>query len=165
MKNFYLFFIVLFTFTGFNLFSQEINASSQDKMMIGSIAKSDFMQEPYVNWYEDEYQNYTLDVNTLFTLKKHLDNVKIKVFFGSWCSDSRREVPRFIKMLDYMGFNYKNVEFIALDRSKTAPGYQKNIFNIQYVPTFIFFKNGKELGRIIETPEISLEKDMAKILK
>jgi hypothetical protein len=32
------------------------------------------------------------------------------------------------------------------------------------VPTFIFMKDGQELGRIVEYPLESLEKDMAKIL-
>ena len=165
MKNLYLYSIIFLLFTGFNLYSQEAQPVSKDKMMLGTVHKADFMQEPYVDWYEDEYQNYTLDVNTLSGLKNKIKNTTIKVYFGSWCSDSRREVPRFIKILDFLGFNYKNVQFIALDRNKTAPDYQKNICDIKYVPTFIFFKNGKEIGRIIETPEDTLEKDMEKILK
>ncbi len=164
MKNLYLFSILLL-FSGFNLFSQETTSVSQDKMMLGEINKAAFLQDPYADWYEDEYQNYTLDVKTLYGIKDKIKSTKIKVFFGSWCSDSRREVPRFIKLLDYLGFDYKNVQFIALDRKKAAPDYQKNIYDIQYVPTFIFFRNGKEIGRIIESPQDTLEKDIAGILK
>ena len=36
--------------------------------------------------------------------------------------------------------------------------------NIEKVPTFIFYKNGIEIGRIIESPEKSIEKDFLKIL-
>jgi hypothetical protein len=36
--------------------------------------------------------------------------------------------------------------------------------DIQRVPTFIFYKNNIEAGRIIENPETSLEQDMVKIL-
>ncbi len=165
MKRLYFYSIIFLLFTGFNLYSQETQTAAKDKMMSGTVTKADFMQDPYVDWYEDEYQNYTLDVSTLSELKNKIKNTTIKVYFGSWCSDSRREVPRFIKILDYLGFNYKNVQFIALDKSKSAPNYQKNIYNIKYVPTFIFFRNGKETGRIIETPEDTLEKDMAKILR
>ena len=165
MKRLYFYSIIFLLFTGFNLYSQETQTAAKDKMMSGTVTKADFMQDPYVDWYEDEYQNYTLDVNTLSDLKNKIKNTTIKIYFGSWCSDSRREVPRFIKILDYLGFNYKNVQFIALDKSKSAPNYQKNIYNIKYVPTFIFFRNGKETGRIIETPEDTLEKDMAKILR
>ena len=165
MKHLYFYSIIFLLFTGFKLYSQETQTAAKDKMMSGTVTKADFMQDPYVDWYEDEYQNYTLDVSTLSELKNKIKNTTIKVYFGSWCSDSRREVPRFIKILDYLGFDYKNVQFIALDRSKSAPDYQKNIYDIKYVPTFIFFRNGKETGRIIETPEDTLEKDMTKILR
>jgi hypothetical protein len=36
---------------------------------------------------------------------------------------------------------------------------------IEYVPTFIFSKNGKEINRIVEFPIFSLEKDMLDILQ
>jgi len=36
--------------------------------------------------------------------------------------------------------------------------------NITNIPTFIFYKNGKEMHRIVESPMESLEKDMLKII-
>ena len=36
--------------------------------------------------------------------------------------------------------------------------------DIQRTPTFIFFKNGVEIGRIVETPRDSLENDILKIV-
>jgi len=36
---------------------------------------------------------------------------------------------------------------------------------IEKIPTFIFIMNGKEIGRIIESPNESLEKDMLKIIR
>jgi hypothetical protein len=33
------------------------------------------------------------------------------------------------------------------------------------VPTIIFYENGKELGRIVESPEKTLETDILKILE
>jgi hypothetical protein len=35
--------------------------------------------------------------------------------------------------------------------------------NIERVPTFIFKRGGEEIGRIIETPDESLEADMLKL--
>ena len=37
-------------------------------------------------------------------------------------------------------------------------------YEIEYVPTFIFYREDKEIGRIIETPILSLEEDMLAIL-
>jgi len=87
------------------------------------------------------------------------------IYFGSWCSDSRREIPRFFKIIDYLNIDYDKIIITGLDRNKTAPNYQENKWNIQFVPTFIFLnKNKKEIGRIIETPIESLEQDFLDIL-
>lgn len=37
--------------------------------------------------------------------------------------------------------------------------------HIERVPTFIVYADGRELGRIVETPEGSLEEHLVKILK
>jgi len=39
-----------------------------------------------------------------------------------------------------------------------------DVYGVENVPTFIFFRNGEELGRIIEAPDKSLEEDMAGII-
>jgi hypothetical protein len=36
--------------------------------------------------------------------------------------------------------------------------------NIFKVPTFIFYKDGKEIGRYVEYARVSLEKDILKIV-
>ena len=145
------------------LFGQEVN-KVQEEMMIGNIKVKDFLKEPHKNWYKKEYNAYIIDLKTLKKSGKIDKKIEIMVFFGSWCGDSKREVPRFNKILDYLKVKNKNVKYIGLDRSKRAPVYIENIYNIEYVPSFIFFKNGKEIGRIIESPEESLEIDILKIM-
>ena len=36
--------------------------------------------------------------------------------------------------------------------------------NVLAVPTFIFFRNGDEIGRIIERPNDKMEREIAKIV-
>jgi thiol-disulfide isomerase/thioredoxin len=150
-------FILLSNFT----FSQSNTTLTKTSLMIGNLDKSDFQKAPYNSWYKEEYENYSLDSNALKQIK--LGSQTLLVYFGSWCSDSRREVPRFIKIMDYLNFDYNKINFVGLDREKKAPNYKKNIWDIQYVPTFIILENGIEIGRIIETPDDSLEKDLLKI--
>ncbi|MEM1407485.1 MAG: hypothetical protein AAGG59_11970, partial [Bacteroidota bacterium] len=45
-----------------------------------------------------------------------------------------------------------------------SPGREESGQNIHRVPTFIFHKNGEEIGRIVESPKESLEVDMLKIV-
>ena len=54
----------------------------------------------------------------------------------------------------------------AVNRKKEAPSGEEGPFNIQKVPTIIVQKYGKEIGRIIESPQSGyLEKDLVEILK
>jgi hypothetical protein len=53
---------------------------------------------------------------------------------------------------------------IAVDSKKQASGLDITAYDIERVPTFIIYKEGKEIGRIIETPVQSLEADLQKIL-
>lgn len=83
---------------------------------------------------------------------------------GTWCGDSKRETPRFYKVLEAAEFDLKNLEMITVNRGKKTPDNLERGFNIFRVPTFIFYKNGKEIGRYVEYPRKSLEKDMLDIL-
>ncbi len=151
-------------------FAQCKNTPNNDKkikkeevMMIGNVKKTDFLKQPFETWYKQEYKDYKTDSTTIDSV--NLNDIEIKILFGSWCSDSRREVPRFLKILDYKNYDYNELKIIGLDRNKEAPSYKNNTLNIEYVPTFVFFKNNKEIGRIIESPTNSLEKDMLSILQ
>lgn len=83
---------------------------------------------------------------------------------ATWCGDSRDWVPRFYKIMDELDFKSKNLTLICVDRDKKAPGTKVEELNIEKVPTFIFYRKKKELGRIIEVPGDLLEKDILKIL-
>ena len=45
----------------------------------------------------------------------------------------------------------------------TPDNYEKGL-NITNVPTLIFYKNGKEINRFVEFPNISLAKDLETII-
>lgn len=132
--------------------------------MIGDVKIEDFKKEPYKKWFLEEYNNYQINSNILKNLNKKQKKFKVKIYFGSWCSDSRREVPRFIRIMEAANVKAKKLQFHGLDRTKKSPDYQDNKYNIQYVPTFIFYRKGKEIGRIIETPSVTFEKDILNIL-
>ena len=58
-----------------------------------------------------------------------------------------------------------NIEVYFVDGDKTCPGLDGDKYKIELVPRFILFRNGEELGRIVETPNESLESDMYHIVK
>ncbi|MBT8395233.1 MAG: thioredoxin family protein [Flavobacteriaceae bacterium] len=147
---------------------REINKSApyQDTViLLGPADDKGFQQEPYNIWYTPNYDEYKVDSNTISELRSLIKEIEIVTFMGTWCGDSKRETPAFLKILDAVDFKRKKHNIYAVSREKTTPQKVEKDLNITNVPTFIFYKDGKEINRIVEYPIESLEKDMLKILK
>ena len=137
---------------------------NQSGDLIGLANKASFLQAPYKTWFSTKFETYNPDAATITSLKKELKGVTIKGFMGTWCGDSKRETPHIFKILEQTDFNLNNFELITVDRSKKTPDNLQKGFNIKRVPTFIFYRDGKEIGRYVEYARESLEKDMLKIV-
>ncbi|AVR45555.1 thiol reductase thioredoxin [Christiangramia fulva] len=165
-------FLILFTALVLNIgnpVQPELNnnkiTNSQSDMLLGKFQKEDLMQEPYSSWFTPAYQAYEPDKKAMKTIKKNIDDYKIKLFMGTWCHDSKRETPRLLKILDEAGFNYDNIEMYAVDYRKNTPSKAEEGLNIKRVPTIIFYKNGKEVNRFVEYAQgKNIEEDIAQIV-
>ena len=90
---------------------------------------------------------------------------EVTVFLGTWCGDSRREVPRLWKALDAAGGAVPfHIRYIAVDRQKKEPAADVEGSGIHFVPTFIVSRGGHEIGRIVEQPPHGVEKDLLALL-
>ncbi len=132
--------------------------------LIGVVSKKDFETKPFKTWFEEGYKAYNVSKEDATKLKGLLKGVKIEAFIGTWCPDSRREIPKLYKLLDKANFNYENLKFIAVDRQKKTPKNLQQGKEIERVPTFIFYKNSKEIGRFIESAKKETTKDIINIL-
>ena len=133
-------------------------------ILLGLANETGFKQEPFNTWYKSNYADYKVDDSLVDELKSLTKDIEIKTFMGTWCEDSQRETPNFYKLLDAIHFNEKNHTLITVSREKTTPQQFEKDLNITNVPTFIFYKDGKEINRIVEYPIETLEKDMVNIL-
>ena len=91
-------------------------------------------------------------------------DLKVKILFGTWCHDSEREVPRMLKLLAASGVKEDNISLISLDIRKEEPEGRAKALAVRFTPTFIFFSDDAELGRIIERPVESLQADIAEMV-
>ena len=121
------------------------------------------MVAPYQKWFEENRAAYQPVQPVVEQLKPYLKDVEMEVFMGTWCPDSREHVPVFYKVLQAAGYDPDRVKVFFLPREYGSHPLVKGK-NIIRVPTFVFYENGRELGRIIEYPMESVEKDMLKIL-
>ncbi len=155
-----------------NVSAQEVNKKIHDQarnkdVLINVCTREGITIFPeFKEMYDPIYAAYVPDAATMIELKKLVKKEKIKIVFGTWCGDSKVNVPNFFKVLDALQFKEKNVEIIAVDGSKKAENGIIDGLDIQRVPTFIVYdKKGKELGRIIEHPKATLEADLLEIYK
>ncbi len=168
--NKWLFFLLSIFFVSCSLFTGHKKLTSKKvirdgrEMLYGKITLEQLFFD-YPDW-QKEYENYQVQQSILEKLKTLEPDVKVLIFLGTWCSDSEREVPHFFKILDQANLTSKlSVELWAVDRKKNLPNNLSQKYQIEYVPTFIFFKNGQETGRIVESPEsLYLEEDVFNIL-
>ena len=106
--------------------------------------------------------NYTIDtsITSQINITK---NMSITIVFGSWCSDSHREVPRFLQIMNLLNVSEDQITIIAVNRMKEFNKIDLREMDIKLVPTFIIYRDGKELGRIVERAEI-MELELLKIV-
>jgi hypothetical protein len=169
MKTQFLF--ILIALIPFLAFTQNLNqkipdAKHNNEMLIGYCNRDGFklVNCNFDSAYNAEYPLYKPDRETINQLSEKLKDVKVTVVMATWCSDSKEWVPRFYKIMDAVDFNYQKLTLICVDHSKEATGTSVKDLNVTLVPTFIFYRNTIEIGRIIEVPSDLMEKDMLKIL-
>lgn len=121
-------------------------------------------QIPFNEWFVSGYNEYQIPEEIEEKIEKKLKEYTITIFMGTWCEDSQNQVPKFYKILEEVDFPLRKVTLITMKRDKTTPENYEDGLNITNVPTFIFYKDGKEVNRIVESPKVSLEQDMISIL-
>lgn len=134
------------------------------KILVGKGTVKDLQQEPFNEWFVQGYNDYTLNEEKKDAIEEKLKEYTITIFMGTWCEDSQNQVPKFYKILDEVAFPLRKATLITMKRDKTTSEKYEAGLNITNVPTFIFYKNGKEVNRIVESPVISLEQDILDII-
>ncbi|MCA2005517.1 MAG: thioredoxin family protein [Ignavibacterium sp.] len=161
--------IILIALTFSEIFAQQFNHSTIDtvknkKMLIGYCTREAFQDTAFKDWFDEHYNNYQPDYEILDKLEGKLDNISITIVMGTWCSDSREQIPAFYKILGELNYPSDKITLICVDRKKKGLSDEADNLNIELVPTIIIYRNVNEIGRIVETPQESLEKDLLGIL-
>lgn len=160
---------ILTTITAIFILSANAQQAKPDPILYGKINTSHLTTTPYNKWFDKGIAEYNINTETKNKLTPTLTKeISIEIFLGTWCGDSKREVPRFLKLLDEIKFNMANIKIIALGGSdslyKQSPQGEEKNKGIYRVPTFIVYRNGVEINRINEYPALSLEKDFLNIV-
>jgi thiol-disulfide isomerase/thioredoxin len=132
------------------------------EMLIGEITKKELYKECPL--FKENADAYVPDRAAVAAIKRIKDRIDIVMFLGTWCGDSQRESPKLLKLLDAAGNSKISLTMLGVDTAKDEGKGLSRKYNIERVPTILFMKNGKELGRIIENPKDTMETDFLAIV-
>jgi cyclophilin family peptidyl-prolyl cis-trans isomerase len=113
--------------------------------------------------WQEEYDAGEPDPVALERLGTATESYRIVTVLGSWCGDSRREVPRLVKVLDQLETPVFSHEMIGVDRTRRIDDPEVATFagierTVDLVATIVVFDStGVELGRVVETAEKPIE--------
>jgi len=164
MNKFFVSILLLCITACSNLNKVVYDETAEKNILIDECNRAAFNMDEFESWFYKEYYSYKPDLDELKNIKDKFFNFNILIVMGTWCHDSQREVPRVFKILDYMAYHEPKIKLVNVDTKKRSNVIDTEKLNIQRVPTVIVYKNKKEVGRIIETPKESLEKDLVKII-
>lgn len=169
--NIFILILAAISFGLFNLNSSDIpegmfeDPKTGKPMLLGKITIEELQQEPFNEWYQMESDGYEVDTELTNAISDP-GQYTYEVYLGTWCGDSRRELPRMEKIFSEMGIDMSNVLIVTLDRDKISPNGEQEGKDIRYVPTLIVSKDNQEIGRIVESPSsetATLESDLFEI--
>lgn len=139
-----------------------------NKVLLGVHPKEALEQAPFDAWFTKNYNDYAVDSATANQLKPLLKNKTLDIFLGTWCGDSKRETPCMLKIFSYLGIPSNQIRLIMVDNRdstyKQSPGHEEKGKSIHRVPTLLVYENGHEINRLVESPVLSIEKDLLAIV-
>lgn len=162
-----LFFAVIVLFAQL-VFSQEKSETTIDEktgrpMLVGEVTREAFEDTNFI-WFDNEYSEYRVDTAAIKGLEEKISKFNFKIILGTWCEDSQMFVPRLVKIFDKLNLSVKNYSLICVNREKKGLTNEVDNYNVQFVPTIIIYSEDVEIGRIVESPQENLEKDIARLI-
>jgi len=132
--------------------------------LLGPLSRAEIEAER-PDWVEEEILS-TPDLEAASMLFESLRYAEIEIYLGTWCSDSKRELSRLWRAMDDLGVTWTpEITYIGVDRDKTSPQEYLRGVGVEYLPTFVVSRNGKELGRVVEESPAGIEKDLLGLLR
>lgn len=137
----------------------------EDTLYVGKINFDVLEQESAFTWFNQPAKKYKPNKKAINYLKANLYKYKLVTVLGTWCSDSHDLVPKLYKVLNASEYPLSEHIMIAVDLEKKGMSGEEEEYDIHHVPTFILYKNHKEVGRIVESVNTSVEEDLMAIIK
>jgi hypothetical protein len=130
------------------------------------VAKED--ASVFLGSLQGDYSSYKPNKLVMDSIRKMLaagNIIKVDVYGGNWCSDTRYGMGGLTRVWDDLGLNKNDFRYIRVDKDKKIIDFKAEGIEISRVPLVIFHNGNKEIGRIIENPNESWEKNLLELLQ
>ncbi len=161
MKLLFVFFAVAAVAVQANAQNVAIDSISGQRVLIGPVKRSAFQDS---SWYKKNYTLYEPTEGLIHRIDSLGTGDSVSVVFGSWCPDSHMWVPMFLSIMNRTALA-RSIGFIAVPESRAWRDQLTRGLSIKSVPTFIFYHDGAEIGRITEEPKGDIGDNIVEILK
>jgi thiol-disulfide isomerase/thioredoxin len=92
-------------------------------------------------------REYAPAADALGVLAKETRDVKVRVFFGTWCPFCSRYLPRLLRVEEELDSSRVVIDYYGLPHDISSDPLAKQM-KVSSVPTGVVYVNGKEVGRI-----------------
>jgi len=166
MKNVILLLITLFYMNASNAqdFVRESDKKTGNVLLRGKINFDHILNETSFDWLATGAKTYHPNRDMIDGLNRISGDYRFVVFAGTWCSDTKELLPKFYKVLTEVGIDLRSVEMYGVNRAKEALNIESTLYGIKNIPTVIIMHQYREVGRIVETVNLSIEEDLYSIM-
>lgn len=135
---------------------------SRHKGIVGDLTETKIWED--VPIWQTLMGKYQPDAQAVAALKKNRQALTVIIAAGTWCGDSKHYVPQLLRALHEAGNQHIQIKLIGIANKFVEPADFVKQRDIKKVPTIIVERQGREIGRIIETPVAkTMEEDLVAI--
>ncbi|MEZ5045768.1 MAG: hypothetical protein R2831_02130 [Chitinophagaceae bacterium] len=144
---------------------REIDKKTGQVLLRGQVSFDEIADETSCQWLYDGAKDYMPNEGITEQLNRMWGNYQFVVFMGTWCEDTRMLLPAFYKTLLMSGVDMHAVKMYGVDRNKEALNIEHQLYNISRVPTIIIMHQYREVGRIVESVDGTIEETLLAIIE
>lgn len=136
-----------------------------NKVLVGQIDEQTLANDSAFLWFFTGVNRYRPDTAWTKYISFYRDSFDVVVFAGTWCPDTKRLLPQFYRVMMSSSYPVNRIKLYGLDHQLHGLGEAAQQYDIDDVPTFIFLRQGKEIGRINDRLQRTMEQDIVSILQ
>ncbi len=168
MTKYILFIFTLLLTTNFVIaqdFVREHDRKTGKPLLRGRLSFQDIMKESTCSWLEEGAEAYTPNRSAIEGLSTVWKDYRFVLFIGTWCDDTKNLLPKFYKTMLEAGISPYSIEMYGVNRTKQSLKDEHKFYKLERVPTIIIMHQKREVGRIVESVNTSIEEEMLAIME